>query len=256
MTHIVVFADPPRPGLALPKLAESSPLSESEAADLYAATLKDTFDAVERSGGDLLVNYRPDDLLPEEFAGEESAEAEVRALAADVLESPSDARFEVQVGSTFSARAGNTVSHMLEQEAVNSVAVVPGTAPMLTRQEIDSAAMKLRRNEVVLGPSESGRVHFAGFTETIDFEDAYATPEVETLTDRALDAGHDIGFLPFKTRIETGEDLCSLVALLNARAEAGRFVPEHTMLLLRELDLRVEEGEDGPTLVREQTDSS
>jgi glycosyltransferase A (GT-A) superfamily protein (DUF2064 family) len=145
---------------------------------------------------------------------------------------------------------------MLEQEAVNSVAVVPGTAPMLTRQEIDSAAMKLRRNEVVLGPSESGRVHFAGFSETIDFGDAYATPEVETLTDRALDAGHDVGFLPFKTRIETGEDLCSLVALLNARAEAGRFVPEHTMLLLRDLGLRVEEAEDGPTLVREQTDSS
>lgn len=251
MTHIAVFADPPRPGLALPKLAESSPLSESEAADLYAATLKDTFQAVERSGGDLLVNYRPDDLLPDEFVGDESAEAEVRALAADELGSPGDARFEVQVGSTFSARAGNTVSHLLEQEEVNSVAVVPGTAPMLTRQEIDSAAMKLRRNEVVLGPSEYGRVHFAGFTEPIDFEDAYATPEVETLTDRGLDAGHEVGFLPAKTRIETGGDLCSLVALVNARAEAGRFVPENTALLFREWSLRVEEGEDGPELARE-----
>ena len=111
--------------------------------------------------------------------------------------------------------------------------------------------MKLRRNEVVLGPSEQGRVHFAGFTETIDFEDAYATPEVETLTDRALDAGHEVGFLPAKTRIETGADLCSLVSLVKARAAAGRFVPEHTALLVNELGLRVEEGDDGPTLTRE-----
>jgi len=251
MTHIAVFADPPRPGLAFPQLVESSPLSESEAADLYAATLKDTLVAAHRSGGDLLVNYRPDDLLAEEFVGEQSAEAEVRALAADALDTTDEARFEVQVGSTFSARAGNTVSHLLGEEEVNSVAVVPGTAPLLTRQEIDSAAMKLRRREVVLGPSERGRVHYAGFTEPIDFEDASTTPAIETLTDRAIDAGHEVGFLPAKTCIETEEDLCSLVSVLNARAKAGRVVPEYTTALFREWGLRVEEsGEGEPKLVR------
>ncbi|WP_276279044.1 TIGR04282 family arsenosugar biosynthesis glycosyltransferase [Halorussus caseinilyticus] len=252
MTDIAVFADPPRPGLVLSTLAESSPLSEEEAADLYAATLKDTMRAAERSGGELLVNYRDEESLPDEYAGTtgQSAEAEVRALAADALEEPDETRFEVQVGSTFAARAGNTVTHLLEQEDAQSVAVVPGTAPMLTRKEIDSAAMKLRRNEVVLGPSGRGRVHYAGFTESIDFEDAYATPEVETLTNRAGDAGHEVGFLPAATRIETGADLLSLVPELNARAAAGRIVPEHTATLLREFGLRVEDGEDGPTLTR------
>ncbi|WP_276301417.1 TIGR04282 family arsenosugar biosynthesis glycosyltransferase [Halorussus lipolyticus] len=251
MTHIAVFADPPRPGLAFPELAESSPLSESEAADLYAATLKDTFVAVRRSGGDLLVNYRPDDLLADEFVGDESAEAEVRALAADALDSTEEVRFEVQVGSSFSARAGNTVTHLLGEEGVSSVAVVPGTAPFLTRQEIDSAAMKIRRNAVVLGPSERGRVYFAGFADTIDFEDAYATPEIETLARRATDAGHEVGFLSAKTCIGTVEDLCSLVSLVNARTEAGRVVPEHTATLFDEWGLRVEEGADGPELTRE-----
>lgn len=262
MTVITVFADPPRPGLVLPELAESSPLTEAEAADLYAATLKDTLRAAEHSGGELLVNYRPDDLLPDEFAdegggeGDQTAEAEVRALAADALADPGEARFEVQVGSTFSARAGNTVSHLLEQEEVQSVAVVPGTAPLLTRKEIDSAAMKLRRNEVVLGPSDRGGVYFAGFTDTVDFEDAYATPAVETLTIRARDAGHEVGFLPNMTCVETGDDLASLVPLLNARVRAERVVPEHTTVLLREWGLRVEEAEgDGegvePELVRE-----
>ena len=269
MTVIAVFADPPRPGLVLPRLAESSPLSESEAADLYAASLKDTLAAVERSGGDLLVNYRDDDLIPEEYSaasprserteseasreqGERSAEAEVRALAADALADPSEARFEVQVGSNLAARAGNTVSHLLGQEDAQSVAVVPGTAPTLTRKEIDSAAMKLRRNEVVLGPSERGRVYYAGFTETVDFEDAYAVPEIETLTTRATDAGHDVGFLPVMPRVETGADLASLVPLLNAKATAGRFVPQHTATLLRERNLRVVAGDDGEAeLVRE-----
>jgi glycosyltransferase A (GT-A) superfamily protein (DUF2064 family) len=256
MTVIAVFADPPRPGLVLPRLAESSPLSESEAADLYAAALKDTFRAVERSGGELLVNYRPDDLIPDEqvsdgHESDQSAEAEVRALAADALENPDDARFEVQVGSTVSARAGNTVSHLLEQEEVQSAAVVDGVAPTLTRKEIDSAAMKLRHNEVVLGPSERGRVYFAGFTEPIDFEDAYATPEVESLANRGVDAGHEVGFLPTKPRVDTGADLSSLVPLLDARVTAERVVPKDTTTLLREWGLRVESGEDGDvTLTR------
>ncbi|WP_128475918.1 TIGR04282 family arsenosugar biosynthesis glycosyltransferase [Halorussus pelagicus] len=258
MTVIAVFADPPRPGLVLPELAESSPLSEQEAADLYAATLKDTVRAVERSGGELLVNYRNEESLPDEHAdaGDPSAEAEVRALVADALEDPDDARFEVQVGSTFAARAGNTVSHLLNEEGAQSAAVVRATAPMLTRKEIDSAAMKLRRNEVVLGPSERGRVHFAGFTETVDFEDAYAAPEVETLTNRGVDAGHEVGFLPTATSVATGADLVSLVPELNARAAAGRIVPGHTATLLREWSLRVEDGDAGLELVRRQTDSS
>ena len=251
MTVLAVFADPPRPGLALPELAESSPLSEAEAADLYAASLKDTFAAIERSGGELLVNYRPDEMFPEENRGDQSAEAEVRALAADALEDPSDARFEVQVGSTLSARAGNTITHLLDREEVQSAAVVSGTAPMLARKDIDGAAMKLRQNEVVLGPSERGSVYFAGFTDTVDFEDAYATPEVETLTARGVDAGHDVEYLPAKSRVETGADLVSLVPVLNARIAAGRIVPEHTATLLHEWGLRVVEEDGEPTLIRE-----
>lgn len=251
MTVLAVFADPPRPGLVLPELAESSPLSESEAADLYAASLKDTFAAVERSGGELLVNYRPEEMLPEEHHGDRSAEAEVRALAADALEDPSDARFEVQVGSTFSARAGNTITHLLDREEVQSAAVVPGTAPMLARKDVDGAAMKLRQNEVVLGPSERGGVYFAGFTATVDFEDAYATPAVETLTVRGADAGYDVEYLPAKSRIETGADLLSLVPVLNARIAAGRIVPEYTATLLHEWGLRVVEEDGEPTLIRE-----
>lgn len=249
MTVIAVLADPPREGLVLPDLPDTSPLSTTEATELYAAMLKDTFAAVANSGGELLVNYRPDDQLPE-HEGEESAQAQLRALATGALDDVGDVRFEKQVGSSFDARAGNTATHLLEREGVQSVAVVEGTTPMLTRKEIDSAAMKLRRSEVVLGPADGGRTFFLGLTEPIDFEGAYAAPSVETLANRATDAGHDIDFLPRMTAVETGADLLSLVPHLNARVTADRIVPVHTTTYLHDVGLRVEEQDGEPTLVR------
>lgn len=254
MTVVAVLADPPRPGLVVPRLAETSPLSESAAADLGEAMLKDTLRAVEASGADLLVNYRPDDLLPDAHVNPDtSAEAELRAIAADVLEDPDAARFEVQVGSSFSARAGNTLTHLLDQEGVQSAATVRGDAPFLRRSTVDSAAMKLRSNEVVLGSSTDGRVYYAGFTAPIDFEGAFASPELETLVDGANDAGHDTGFLEMQPTVRTGSDLATLVSSIRARWQARRVVPEYTAEFVVEHGLSVvgSEDGDGPTVVTE-----
>lgn len=229
MTVVAVLADPPRPGHSLSRLAETSPLSESESAELSEAMLGDTLRAVERSGGELLVNYRPDDRLPDSAVDpDESAEDALRAVAADALDSPEDARFEVQVGSTLSARAGNTVTHLLREEDVQSAAVVRGDAPFVLRSTIDSAAMKLRTNDVVLGPSTDGRVYFAGFKAPIDFDGAFVAPEMETLVDCANDADRDVGFLPMQPTVRTGSDLATLVSTIRARWQAGRVVPERT----------------------------
>ena len=252
MTVVAVLADPPRPGLALPQLTETSPLSESEAAELAAAMLKDILRAVEASGGELLVNYRPDDLLPEGHVDPEtSAEAELRSIAEDALDDLETARFEIQVGSTPSARAGNTVTHLLEQEGVQSAAVVRGDTPLLKRSTIDAAAMNLRTNEVVLGPSTDGRVYYAGFTAPVDFEAAYTTPELETLVDRANDAGLDTEFIGVLPTVRTGSDLATLVSSIRARWQAGRVVPEHTAEFVVETGLTVVGNGDEPTVVRE-----
>jgi len=229
MTVVAVLADPPRPGHSLSRLAETSPLSESECAELAEAMLGDTLRAVERSGGELLVNYRPDDLLPDSAVDpEESPEEAIRAVADDALEAPDEARFEVQVGSTLSARAGNTVTHLLREESVQSAAILRGDAPFVLRSTIDSAAMKLRTNDVVLGPSTNGRVYFAGFKSPIDFYGAFATPEAETLVDHANDAGSEVGFLPMQPTVRDGSDLATLVSTIRARWQAGRVVPERT----------------------------
>jgi hypothetical protein len=249
MTTVAVLADPPREGLVLSELVAETPLSETEAVELYTAMLRDVCRTVEASGGTLLVNYRSDDDLPAHEG--ESSEAQLRAAVAPALESPDDARFEVQVGSSFSARAGNTVSHLLDQEQVTSAAVVEPTAAFLTRGIVDNAAMKLRRHEVVLGPAGDGRVYYAGFAEGIDFEDAYEPPAVETLTDRGVAADHSVDFLPMTPVVETRADLVTAIAQTAARAGAGRNHPGHTAQCLAELGLGVAAGADGTELVRE-----
>ncbi|PSP76978.1 hypothetical protein BRC81_11595 [Halobacteriales archaeon QS_1_68_20] len=242
MSVVVVPADPPREGLVLPELPETSPLSTRQAADLYAAALKDVAVAVSESGGNLLVNYRPDDLLPDHHRVDESAEAAVRATVATALGDLDDVRFEKQVGSTYSARIGNTVTHLLESEDPGAVLVVDPTAMLAGRTVVDAAGMKSRTSEVVLGPAPGGRLHLAGFTEPVDFEDAFATAPLSTVAERATAAGFGIDFVEFSPVVETGADLTTLVSVLRARLAAGRAVPDNTTEVVEALDLRVVDG--------------
>lgn len=255
MSVVVVPADPPREGLVLPRLAETSPLSPAEAADLYAATLKDVAAAARGSGGDLLINYRPDDLLAEKYRADQSAEAAVRATTRTALGDLDDVRFEEQVGSTHAARVGNAVTHLLEGEEAGAVLVLDPTAALAGRTVIDSAGMKIRRSEVVLGPASGGRVHLAGFAEPVDFEGAYAPPALGTITARAGEADLAVDFVEHSPVVETGADLVTLVSSVRARAAADRIVPEHTLAVVEDLGLRVVERE-GELRVVSGTDSS
>lgn len=271
MTTVAVLADPPRPGLVHERLVETTPLTAAEAADLYAAGFRDVCRAAATSGGDLLVNYRADEDLPDGVGGRDEAgnagdgdsdgdsdsggdsEAELRAALEPVRElDAGDVRFEVQVGGTFAGRAGNTATHLLENEGVTSVAIATPSAVLLTRQRIDEAAMKLRRREAVLGPAPGGRVYYAGLRETVDFEDAYAPPALETLTGRAVDAGLDVDYVATAPVLETAADLADLVTLVRARRAAGRNLPVHTAEVLASLDLRVRPDGEGLRVERDR----
>ena len=261
MTTVAVLCDPPRPGLVLPDLVATTPLSPDEAADLYAALAKDTVRAVADSGGDLIVNYRPDGALDDAGHGgtgeegtdgeqaDDDAEAKLRAVVADVIE-PDDVRFEPQVGETFAGRAGNTATHLLESEDAASVGITRPEAAFLARPVIDGGAMKLRSTDAVLGPSPGGRVHYAAFGAPIDFADCYAPPAVETLTDRILDAGLDVQFLETKPYLETAADLADVLTGVRARRKADALVPPALSAWVDEAGLVVEPTADGLTVTR------
>ncbi|MFQ3285391.1 MAG: hypothetical protein ACI9TI_002189 [Natronomonas sp.] len=245
MTTIAVLADPPHSDVAFPELVANSPLSAEAAASLYAALLKDTALAAERSGGELLVNYRPAGALG---LGVDS-ESRIRSVLADVID-PEEARFEVQVGETFAGRAGNTATHLLETEGVGSVGIARPEATLLARTDIDSAAMKLRSTPVVLGPAPGGHVTYAAFAEPIDFGDCYAPPALKTLTDRALDAGLTVGFLESKPYLRTEADLATILMTVQTRRKADALVPPYLAEWVADCDLTVFADGDGLALER------
>ncbi|RQG97680.1 hypothetical protein [Natrarchaeobius chitinivorans] len=239
---VVVPVDPPGVGLASSSLVETTPVTEADAALLSEAAAIDVLRAAAASGGDLLVNYRDDETLPAETVGADP-EGEIRSIADVALESVENVRFERQVGSSRSARIGNTVTHLLERESAGTVGVLEPTVPLVGRSDIDGAAMALRRHDVVLGPSSGGRISFAGFAEPVDFEDAYAPPELSTLADRTGAAGLDLGFAPFLPTVAAESGLCATIATLEVRDVAGRPGGEATAAAVEEIGLRV--GSDG-----------
>jgi hypothetical protein len=240
MTTVAVLADPPDETDSLAELVERGILGAEAATELYTATLRDACVAVERSGGDLLVNYRAPDALDED-----DAKAAVASALGPVLDDPDGARYEVQVGSTRSARVGNTVTHLLEQEGVRTAAVVDPAVALLERRHVDSAAMKLRGDDVVLGPTPGGEVWYAGFAEPVDFTDALAAPSLRTLTERATDGGLGVEFLESLPLVSDPAELASAVVLARTRQLAGKPVPEHTGGAVTELDLDVGADADG-----------
>jgi glycosyltransferase A (GT-A) superfamily protein (DUF2064 family) len=255
MTVHALVVDPPRPGLALPELASRVPgLGNDGAATLAGAMVQDAAVAAADSGGDLLVNHPTASQLPEASRTGADPASELRELLNEALDSLDDVRFEPQVGGSFEARVGNTVTHLLRAEDAASVAVLDGRAPTLDHPALDSAAMKLRRSEVVVGPAPGGRVAYLGLTGPIDFAGAWQPPALETLVDRAVDAGHAVDFLPMHPAVDGSEGLASVVPVVAARRAAGRRVPEHTAAAIDELALRVVEGEANGPLAVDSTD--
>lgn len=235
MTTILVVAAPPSDAGLVSALGASG-LEVSEATALYRAMVADVCETVQHGGGDLLINYPPG----EQTAAESDPETELRELLSDALPEPEDARYEVQVGQTYAGRVGNALTHLLEQEGERTVGVVEPTAPFLRREHVGGAAMKLRTSDVVLGPAPDGRVYFAGFSEPIDFEDAYETPSIETLTGRGLTADLDVDFLRMTPLLEEPGDLATATSYLRARLRAGRNVPERTAAVIENAGLVVD----------------
>ncbi|MFP8956392.1 hypothetical protein ACLI4Y_06665 [Natrialbaceae archaeon A-CW3] len=235
---VVVPVDPPHEALVPPDLLEHPSVSAADATALYRAMVADVARAVDSSGGDLLINYSDEKTLPDDVTATiDDPEAAVRGIVADALEGTDEVRFERQVGSSYSARMGNTVTHLLEREEAQSVGILEPTAPLVGRTQIDGVAMALRRNEVVLGPSHGGAVYLAAFSDAIDFTDAFDEPAVSTLARKANEAGLGIGFAPRVPTVTDEHGLAGTQAEIEARRIAGRAIPEATAAVIEERGL-------------------
>ncbi len=248
MPTIVVPAAPPRPGLVLTGLAAEAPVSAVEAARLYKACFRDALSAADVAGGDLIVTYPSADRVGTNEDGT-GPEAAVRAAATPALSAPAEVRFEVQVGSTPSARLGNVVTHLLREEEVSSVGYLLPSAYNTPRTVLDSAAMKSRSADLVLGPAPDGRVHYAAFADaSLNFADSLAPPALDGLAASAAEAEVATDFVETRPLLERAADLPTLLATVSARRRAGRTVPERVAAVVDELGLRLEADDDDDAL--------
>lgn len=258
MTMVVVIADPPAAGAGdCADVVAETPLTSEDGVELYRALLKDAFDALAASNVDVLVNYPSEDDLPPDVDLEGSPEAVLRAIAGGVVDRDrfADFRFEVQVGSDFSATAGNAITHLLEREDQASAAVLRPCVTRLVRSVLDEASIKLRRSDVAIGPASEGAVYFAGFSEPIDFAGVFEENALEEVAGRAGEEGLTVDFVRDLDLIRSARDLRSVVTRLRAERLAGKPVPTHLWNFIEERDLAVEDGQlrVGQT---SQTDSS
>lgn len=249
---VAVLIDPPRPGISLPGLEDGTPLDASERVELYTAAATDLLVAVAESDAELLVNYRPDELLPPAALREQSAESAVRDIIRDAVgENEGEAvPLDVQVGASRRKRAANAAVELFDREDVSNVVVVRASAPMLSARHVDAAVEMLEDSPVVLGPAGDGRVYLAAFAEPVDFTGAYEPPEVGTLTERAVEAGLDVGFAETMPTLASPSGLAGVVGQLHARRHAGRPYPEATASVVDDLGLEVVARNDGRRVVR------
>ena len=244
MTTVVVVPDPPVEGVACKSLVEGTALTPADGLALNRAMLADTMGTLERSTVDILVNYPTEEELPD---GETSIDpkTEVRKIVATAM-SPDrfeEVRFEPQVGSNFSAKAGNAVTHLVRDEEVQSAAALRPCVPRLVRSIVDEAALKLRRADVVLGPAHRGQVYYAGFSDLIDFTDVFEDRPVEAITRRARAEGLDVDFLRNRELLAEPVDFEGVLSRLTADALADKQVPEQLWETIQERGIELKHGE-------------
>ena len=232
MTTVVLVADEPAEGVACGDLVAETDLTPADGLALYRAMLGDTMATLARSTIDILVNYP------------EGSEDELRAIAAEAMPADrfEDVRFEPQVGSDFSAIAGNAITHLIRDEDRQSAAALRPCTPRLARSIVDEAILNLRRDEVMLGPADRGQVYLAGFAEPIDFAGVFAENPIEEVTRRSRAADLSVGFVRHRTLLSSAEDLETVRRRIAADHLAGKPVPERLWTVLQERGLGVEEG--------------
>lgn len=237
MTVHVVLADPPGVDPRLPGLIESTPLDATDTATLAEAMLQDVCRTIETSGGELVVGVRRGDRA--DAPAGESVDGPIASVIEPALEDPGSAVVEPLAGKAPDELAATALERHFEDEAATSVAIVSARAPTIARTDLDGAAMKLRRSDAVVAPAPGDRFAYLGLSEPLGLAEQPLPPELTAVVDECVDAGHETDFLRMHPVVAHGADLVSLVAVVESRRTAGRWLPPFTTQAIDDLGLRL-----------------
>ena len=222
-TCAVLFVKSPAAGSAKTRLR--SHLSDGQRAALYAAFIVDSAESLLASAAELkVIAYAP-----------ATAEVEIRRLLPD---ESGEVQFVPQPEADLGDRMASLIEWSFEKGARRTV-LLGSDSPSLPSSFIDRGLELLQENDLVLGPSTDGGYYLVGQSRT----DSAVFAGIDWSTGRVLEqtlaaAGSSkLGLLPPWYDVDTPPEAAFLRVHLEAMRRAGSSGGDHSLRVLRGLDL-------------------
>ena len=204
MNTLIVFVKAPTPGKVKTRL--SPPLSPDQAANLYAAFVKDTLQTANKvSEARVEIAYDPGDTVAE----------------LNWIDPPTPPPFFLQQGADLGARLTHAFTLAFENGS-RKIIVIGSDTPHLDLSILESAFVILDQKEAVLGPAEDGGYYLIGLRQP----NAFLFNNVPWSSDRVFletlgriqRSGLSFGLITPQSDIDTVADLKRLMERLDASA--------------------------------------
>jgi glycosyltransferase A (GT-A) superfamily protein (DUF2064 family) len=247
---VLIFSKVPVPGLVKTRLTENTCLSESDAALIAEAMLKDTIFLSSKSQTDqIYIGYIP-----------QNKKSILSTIVEDVRRDGNlnkKVEYILQEGSNFDERFGSVVKSVIIKGAKNIIVLgadLPYLEPKILNKTFKILSGGNKKKKVVIGPANGGGIYLVGINNEFDFKwfNQYhlfrGGVEIIQFSRFCKARGIDLILLPAFGDVDLEEDLVSLIAYIEAlsvsKANTGFFYPNYTARIIDELSLYIEEIKD------------
>ncbi len=214
------------------ELTAETPLEPEETRDLLECAVRDTVVAVDASGANLVLAVT--DRTPTPIFEWDDIDAGVAELS-------DDCGIEREMGVVPVDRGGVNVASLLdaaiEERPGPSVSILRPISPLLQRRHLDGMTMRLRRDDVVLGPTTTSEWYAIGRGRDVSLGHIDTSPSLTGTALGVAEADVSIDLLPALPAITSVTGLAGTIALLEAYALAGRAVAPWTAQFLDDTEL-------------------
>lgn len=193
--------------------------------DLFHALLADAIFAVDECGGGLYLIVGGRDERAGTFVDE--------LLNTVVEENVDPPVLRIETDGGFPS-VGPSLQAVRRHSSAASVGVLDPRTLLIQRRHLDTAAMRLRREDVVFGPSPSGGYYFIGSALEEDALSATLPNDIDTATAVAAEGDRTVGFLEMLPVVTSEEQLESATGLVAAMQTGSRTVAPFTSAYLDE----------------------
>lgn len=214
MTDVAVTIAPPTD-----RTRRSSLPNTGTHSDLYHALSADAVTAVYESGGALYLAIADGNASARRFAEE---------LCETVLPEAESAPIIAVQGDNGEPIPAHTLGVLRERSEAASIGVLDSRAALVERTHLDTAAMRLRRDEITLGPTPTGHWYYFGTSLPLDALPKRIDAPIDALTGSIESEDRSVGFLPMLLTIDSQRSIAGMRAILTAMSTGKAGVAPYT----------------------------